>query len=167
MCASNPGAGRLRSSNRSGKAAMMGDCNDGCAIQIGLVNIFSTDHPATEETAWFIIQLLADFLSYATELFGLCLHWFGIEHFLHYRQVFRQTGGPLLAGTLGAFLFRRGHDAFDGGTGVRLGEQLQLVFGQWFTAGTKDPFDQEVNLLTQQCVLGPQLIYGLEEFLFA
>jgi hypothetical protein len=71
--------------------------DQGRIIRVGLMNIFSAHDPATEKTARLIIQLFADFLADATPLFGLRFHRFGINHFLHHRQVLGQTGGPLLA----------------------------------------------------------------------
>jgi hypothetical protein len=58
------------------------------------MHILSAHDSAPEKTARLIIQLLADFLADATPGFGLRLDRFGIDDFLHHRQVLRQTRDP-------------------------------------------------------------------------
>ena len=87
-----PGAGRLRSNNRSGNARRSRAHRQGWSLG----HIFPAHHPAFEETARLIIQLLADFLADAAPRFGLGLDRFGVDDFLHHRQVLRQARHPWL-----------------------------------------------------------------------
>ena len=91
----------MRQQTRRGQTAIQqpfGQGGDhGRTVRVGLVNILSAHNPASKKAARLIIQLLADFLADATPLFGLRFDRFGIDHFLHHRQVPGPTRHPLLA----------------------------------------------------------------------
>ena len=136
------------------------------AVQINAVNIFSANGSAAQKARRLEVQLLADFLADAAPALRCGLHRFGINDFLHHRQVVRQARRALFAGTNdgGLGFFDNGEGIVRGHKGWQLQEQFQLRSIQSLTARSKHPPHQPINLLPQQIVLPTTLRQGLAAF---
>ena len=147
----------LGQETRRGQAAIQKPLRQGgnewCPVTVRPVDVLRADHTAAQKASRFVIELFTDFLPDPSPFQRCGLHGFGLDHFLHHRQVLWQT--------LSAFLPWSG----SGGRGrwfcfgLRSGalglsqHQFKLIRRDSFTGGTEQTLDDQVQFLTEENVL--------------